>query len=351
MAELLGPGRSQQPTGMRTEVAITRALAVLAVLGIVAALYFAKAIFLPLALAILLTFLLAPVVRMLRNWGVPRVVAEVLVVAFACAIFLGIGALVGQQVTQLAQKLPEYQFNIQEKIRSARDAATGGTLERISTFLRNVNQEIRKNDDQGSQNAPAAQTPQNAPLPVEIHEPPPAPPQVIQRVLQPLVDPLTTAGLVIIFVIFFLLQRQDLRDRLIRLAGSHDLQRTTEAMNDGARRLSRYFLAQTSLNALFGLVIALGLGLIGVPNPVLWGILGMVLRETLLLVFAGLAIGLPCALVAARLLGHMLFGVSASDPATLASVACALAAVAALAGYVPARRAMRVDPMVALRCE
>lgn len=278
MAELLGPGRSQQPTGMRTEVAITRALAVLAVLGIVAALYFAKAIFLPLALAILLTFLLAPVVRMLRNWGVPRVVAEVLVVAFACAIFLGIGALVGQQVTQLAQKLPEYQFNIQEKIRSARDAATGGTLERISTFLRNVNQEIRNNDDQGLQNAPAAQTPQNAPLPVEIHEPPPAPPQVIQRVLQPLVDPLTTAGLVIIFVIFFLLQRQDLRDRLIRLAGSHDLQRTTEAMNDGAHRLSRYFLAQTSLNVVFGIIVGTALTFIGVPNPVLFGILAMVLR-------------------------------------------------------------------------
>src|ERR1700736_5916658 len=109
MPELLVPERSR-PNGIRTEIPITRALAVLAVLGLVAALYFAKAIFLPLALAILLTFLLAPVVRMLRNWGVPRVVAEVLVVAFACAIFLGIGALVGQQVTQLAQKLPEYQF-------------------------------------------------------------------------------------------------------------------------------------------------------------------------------------------------------------------------------------------------
>ena len=112
MAELLGPGRSH-PNGMRTEVAITRALAVLTVLGIVAALYFARAIFLPLALAILLTFLLAPEVRLLRTWGVPRVPAVVLVVAFACAIFLGIGALVGQQVTQLAQRLPEYQLTIQ----------------------------------------------------------------------------------------------------------------------------------------------------------------------------------------------------------------------------------------------
>ncbi len=91
-------------------------------------------------------------------------------------------------------------------------------------------------------------------------------------------DPLTTAGLVVIFVIFFLSQRQDLRDRLIRLAGSHDLQRTTDAINDGAQRLSRYFLAQTALNALFGLIVGIALTSIGVPSPVLFGILAMVLR-------------------------------------------------------------------------
>ena len=96
--------------------------------------------------------------------------------------------------------------------------------------------------------------------------------------LQPLIDPLTTAGLVVIFVIFFLSQRQDLRDRLIRLAGSRDLQRTTDAINDGAQRLSRYFLAQTALNVMFGLIVGIALALIGVPNPVLFGILAMVFR-------------------------------------------------------------------------
>src|SRR5260370_35031327 len=103
----------------------------------------------------LLPLLLAPEVRLLRPWGVPRIPAVVLVVAFACAIFLGIGALVGQQVTQLAQKLPEYQFTIEEKIRSARDAASGGTLERISTFLRTVNRESRKNGGQPPAGRPA----------------------------------------------------------------------------------------------------------------------------------------------------------------------------------------------------
>ncbi len=255
---------------MRAEVAIARSMTVLAVLGAVAALYFAKAIFLPLALAILLTFLLAPAVRLLRGWGVPKPPAVVLVVAITFIAILGMGALVAQQVTQLGQKLPEYQFNIEEKISTLRDVASGGTLERISNFLRDINQEIRKKDENPPQNAqPQPKEEQVKPIPVETHQPDPTPMQVIQRVLQPLVDPLTTAGLVAIFVIFFL---------LIRLAGSHDLQRTTEAINDGAYRLSRYFLAQTLLNVLFGIIVATGLTFIGVPNPVLFGILAMLLR-------------------------------------------------------------------------
>ena len=141
-----------------------------------------------------------------------------------------------------------------------------------------MNQEIRKTDKQDTQGTPTASTSQTPPVPVEIHQPNAAPAQVIERVLEPLAEPLTTAGLVVIFVGFFLLQRQDLRDRLIRLAGSHDLQRTTEALNDGAHRLSRYFLAQISLNVLFGIVVGAGLTFIGVPNPVLFGILAMVLR-------------------------------------------------------------------------
>jgi predicted PurR-regulated permease PerM len=263
---------------MRNEVAIARSLTVIAVLGVIAALYFAKAVFLPLAVAILLTFLLAPAVRLLRSWGLPKPPAVILVVAFAFGVILGIGALVGQQVAKLAQNLPLYQYNIEEKIRSARGFAGGGVLERIASFLGDLNQEVGKKND-----APpgAVQQPNQEPtkpMPVEVHQPSATPVEVAERVLQPLVDPLTTAGLVVIFVIFFLAQRQDLRDRLIRLAGSHDLQRTTDAINDGAQRLSRYFLAQTALNVLFGLIVGTALTFIGVPNPVLFGILAMVLR-------------------------------------------------------------------------
>jgi predicted PurR-regulated permease PerM len=262
---------------MRNEMAIARSITVLAVLGVIAALYFAKAVFLPLALAILLTFLLAPAVRLLRSWGLPKPPAVVLVVAFAFTVILGIGALVGQQATKLAQNLPVYQYNIEEKIRSAREFAGGGMLERISNFLGDLNQEVGKKDNNPTQ-AAVPNEELNKLIPVEVHQPGATPMQVAQRVLQPLIDPLTTAGLVVIFVIFFLSQRQDLRDRLIRLAGSHDLQRTTAATNDGVERLSHYFLAQTALNVLFGLIVGIALTFIGVPNPVLFGILAMVLR-------------------------------------------------------------------------
>lgn len=263
---------------MRNEVAIARSITVLAVLGVIAALYFAKAVFLPLALAILLTFLLAPAVRLLRSWGLPKPPAVALVVAFAFTVILGIGALVGQQVTKLAQNLPVYQYNIEQKIRSAREFTGGGMLERISNFLGDLNQEVGKKNDNPTQAAVPQPNEETKSIPVEVHQPGATPMQVAQRVLQPLVDPLTTAGLVVIFVIFFLSQRQDLRDRLIRLAGSHDLQRTTDAINDGAQRLSRYFLAQTALNVLFGLIVGIALAFIGVPNPVLFGILAMVFR-------------------------------------------------------------------------
>ena len=221
------------------EVVIARSTTVLAVLGVIATMYFAKAVFLPLALAILLTFLLAPAVRLLRSWGLPKPPAVVLVVAFAFAVIVGIGALVGQQVTKLAQNLPVYQYNIEEKIRSARGFAGGAMLERISNFLGDLNEEVlKKNDTPPRGAAPQRNEEPAKPIPVEVHQPDATPVQVVRRVLEPLVDPLTTAGLVVIFVIFFLSQRQDLRDRLIRLAGSRDLQRTTDAINDGAQRLS-----------------------------------------------------------------------------------------------------------------
>ena len=116
------------------------------------------------------------------------------------------------------------------------------------------------------------------PVPVEIRQPEASPLNIIQNVIGPLLQPLAATGIVVVFVIFFLFQREDLRDQFIRLAGSGDLQRTTAALDDAVGRLSRYLLMQTAINAIFGVVIGIGLWLIGVPNPVLWGVLAMLLR-------------------------------------------------------------------------
>src|SRR6516165_568635 len=218
-------------------------------IGSVAILYFGRPVFVPLAVAILIAFI---------------------------SIF-GLGMVLGEQVTHLAGALPKYQDTLKKKIDALRGATAGrGTLGQASNVLRSLNRELNEPEPEPGPRAIAEQ--RTTPVPVEIQQPIPSPLELIQTIINPLLDPLMTTGIIIIFVIFFLVQREDLRDRLIRLAGSTDLHRTTTAIDDAGRRLSRYLLAQTALNAAFGITIGSGLALIGIPNPVLWGILAAALR-------------------------------------------------------------------------
>jgi predicted PurR-regulated permease PerM len=251
----------------------------------VAALYFARELFVPLALAILLSFALGPLVTFLRRWHFGRIPSTIAAVLVGFLIISGVGSLIGSQLAQLAEKLPQYQSNISEKIHSLQGATTeSGLISRASGMLRGLTGEITRTAQPHDDIAPVAPalTPHGdqpqQPVPVEIHRADPTTLELIQTILDPLLQPLATTGIVIVFVIFFLLQRGDLRDRFIRLAGARDLQRTTKALDDAGRRLSRYLLAQTALNAGSGVLIAIGLWLIGVPNPILWGILAMLLR-------------------------------------------------------------------------
>ena len=251
---------------------------------IVATLYFGREIFVPIALAILLSFVLAPLVGLLQHLRVPRGVAVVSVVVAAFALIFAMGSLLATQLTQLAGDLPRYQSTISEKIQSIRETTAGrGTLERASGMLKDLGKELDKPNDTGSKpssgsilapKSPAAVTP----LQVEVRQPDPGALESLRTLISPLLHPLATTGIIIIFVIFILLQREDLRNRLIRLAGSHDLQRTTAALDDAAGRLSRLFLIQLLVNGAFGVVIGIGLWLIGIPSPILWGILAAVLR-------------------------------------------------------------------------
>lgn len=262
----------------------------LIIVGVIAALYIARDIFVPIALAVLLAFVLAPLVRLLRRAGVNRIAAVLVSVLLAFVVILGVGGVLTRQVSELAENLPRYQANIREKVQSIRGAARGpSAVERVSEVLENLKQEIRREPGPeavppaqpaaGAPSAPAtAAPPEPRPVPVEVREPEPGPLELVRQIVEPLIEPLTTTGIVLVFVIFILLYREDLRDRFIRLTGTADLHRTTAAMDEAAYRLSRFFLVQLGMNAFFGVVIGIGLWIIGVPNPILWGVIAMLMR-------------------------------------------------------------------------
>jgi predicted PurR-regulated permease PerM len=264
--------RAQNPPAGSTLTAIVVGVVV------VAALYFGREVLVPIALAVLLSFVLAPLVRLLQYGFVPRVLSVITVTIIALAVALGLAAIMVAQVNQLAGELPRYESTLRDKVQSFKGILAGtGTLERASEMLRGLRKEIEKSEASVSKPTSADPTPVR-PIPVEVRQPDPGALQTLAAVLTPLIFPLTTTGVVFIFVIFILLQREDLRNRLVRLAGAHDLQRTTAALDDAGERLSRLFLNQLGLNAAFGLVIGAGLWIIGVPSAPLWGMLAMMLR-------------------------------------------------------------------------
>ena len=248
---------------------------------IVASFYVGRDVLVPMTLAILMSFVLAPPVEFLQRWYVPRIVAVIGVVLLAFAGVFSLGGLMISQVNQLASDLPRYQSTLHEKIQNLRGvAARTGTLERASEVLRNLSREIDRPSITGPSRAAPAALPvsPDRPIPVEVRQPDPGALQTLAALIAPLIHPLATTGIVVIFIIFILIQKQDLRNRLVRLAGSRDLQRTTAAIDDAGQRLSRLFLTQLALNGGFGLVIGAGLWFIGVPSAPLWGMLAMILR-------------------------------------------------------------------------
>jgi predicted PurR-regulated permease PerM len=268
---------------------------------IVVALYFMRDILVPIALAVLLSFVLSPLVRALQRLSFPRSIAVLGAVGVALAIALSLATMVMIEVNQLASDLPRYQSTLGEKIHKLRDqVGSVGVLKNASNLLKNLDKELKSpgsGDGQTTQSS-LSEGAAKAPIPVEVHQPDPAASEALIAMLRPLAAPFTTTGIVVIFLIFFLFQREDLRDRFIRLLGSEDLERTTAALDDAAQRLGKLFLTQLILNATFGAVIGLGLAVIGVPSAPLWGLLAMILRFVPY-IGAILAAGLPIALAAA----------------------------------------------------
>ena len=239
---------------------------------VVAALYLAKGVLVPLTLAVLLSFLLSPVCDWFERGHLGRVPA-VLLTAFLGFAVLGIAAWTAAvQMTALAPKMPEYQANLQAKLHAVNDYFITA-LRKATRSAEDIGQNLPQ-----TQQAKAPEGTDERPYSVHVLSPPVSPLQVLGQTFGALVEALGLVGIVVILVVFFLVRREDLRDRFIRLAGKGQATVTTKVLGDAATRVSRYLTMLFLINAAFGISIGVGLFLIGVPNPILWGILTATLR-------------------------------------------------------------------------
>ncbi len=242
----------------------------LTIIVTVAVLRYAQEVFVPIALAILLTFLLAPIVERLQKWRVNRALAVIVSVTFAIVVVTSILYIVFDQFTDLLQQLPAYRRQLRSNLSDIIGLFRGG-VSGTSEAVEQITRELRRV-------APPTEA-DPAVRQVQVVEAPPDNAFAAAAiVISPLLKPVATTAVVIVFVIFMLLRLPDLRDRIIMLLGSRNLRVTTEALDDAAKRVSRYIVMQTMINAWQGVWVTIGLMLIGVPNAMLWGALTMALR-------------------------------------------------------------------------
>ena len=261
-----------QPSGDTAALLETRNLLRLLVAAVViAALRVAQDVFIPVILAVILSFVLSPLVNLLGRAGLRRAAAVVVSVALALGLLGLVGTLIGRQAAGLAADAPRYARTIEQKIE--------GLQTLFAARVAAISAAVGVGRPPSLAPAPSPSSPnQERPLLVEVVEPEDSTLVVVRSILSPVVGPLETTVIVFIVTIFTLLQREDLRDRFIRLAGASDIHRTTLAIDDAGQRLSRFFVSQFLINATFGVVVTLGLWLIGVPSPGVWGALAGVLR-------------------------------------------------------------------------
>ncbi|MCS4096327.1 AI-2E family transporter [Rhizobium sp. BK176] len=251
---------------------------VLILIGVAVILRVGQEIFVPLALALLLTFMLAPIVSFFRSRRIPKIAAVLLAVAFAFVSIAVFSFVVATQVANLAQNIPTYQRNIVAKVDAlAHTGSDNSVLQKVQRAVERVGEELKFNATESQKEAPVPAIDQRQPLPVEIIARS-NPIETLGNLIIPLIGPFATAGLVVVLVIFMLLEREDLRDRFIRLVGLGDLHKTTAALQEAGKRVGKYLLMQLVVNTLYAIPITIGLWLLGIPNAILWGLLTLVLR-------------------------------------------------------------------------
>ncbi|MGH9405740.1 MAG: AI-2E family transporter [Terriglobia bacterium] len=244
---------------------------------VIAALYLGRSVLVPLALAVLLSFALTPIAARLERWGLGRAPSVLLVILAAFVLIAALAWVVSGQLIQIAGRLPAYEASIQSKVESIQGSKRGRLAKAVAAVTALKKELSRAPEAISQKGAKAGAAPRRA-VPVEVVKGPTNALTDLRGVVGPLLGPLGTAGIVIVFTIFMLLKREDLRNRVIRFAGRGRLSLMTTALDDGARRLSRYFLLQVLVNTGYGVLVAIALYFIGVPHAVLWGVLTGVLR-------------------------------------------------------------------------
>jgi predicted PurR-regulated permease PerM len=247
-------------------------------------LYFGREVLIPLALSVLLSFLLAPAVRYLERRRVPRAAATAIMVGLSCCVMAGLIWVSVAQFLNLAASLPEYKKNIQDKVAILRSDPEG-SFGRAKRTIDEISTEMAKQDAAAGPPAPRSappsarlRAPADRAVPVTIEEPSLTPFEFFREIVTLLVVPLTIAGAVVLFTFIMLLRQEDLRDRLIRLVGRGQLNVTTQVFEEAADRVSRYLRVQLIVNVTYGVPVGVALYAIGVPNAALWGLLAIALR-------------------------------------------------------------------------
>jgi predicted PurR-regulated permease PerM len=268
---------------------------------IILTLYFARDLLAPMAFALVLNFLLAPAVALLERWRLSRAVSVVLVILIFFSGLAVTGWVVARQLVHVAELLPDYRDNIQAKLDSLH-TPIGGAAGKAINSLEEMTEELSTHANATiappavpeavlpavrrrrlQQPVPEAALPnKNAtpqqPMPVQVIEPPVSVASYLQEIFSPILRPLAACGIVMVFTVYMLMNREDLRNRLLLLAGMGRLSLMTQALRDAAERISTYLVWQFVTNVLFGLLFGIGLSLIGVPDATLWGALAAILR-------------------------------------------------------------------------
>ncbi len=253
----------------------SRLLGIVGAATVLALLYFAREVLIPITLAVMLGFLVTPLINGLRRIGLGHTASVWAAVAALVLMLSAIAAVIGSQVVRIGESLPQYEETMRGKL-AALDRMTLGRLGIVTEPVRRMVDRVSEEDENPAEGQAAAVT--TRPLQVELHQPPLRPLQVMSRILASAWGPLASAGIVVVVLIFVLLEQEALRDRFIRLAGGSDLRATTVAVNDAVERLAHFFAYQFTVNFTVGAVIWAGLALLGHSQALLWATMAALLR-------------------------------------------------------------------------